>query len=103
MFKRLDEDPGRLVDVRVDGEIHRMPEGDNLAAQLLLLNDMPFRIAETDASPRAPHCMIGSCFECLVEIDGQKNQQACMAQVRAGVRVRRQLQTDGDGDSENGA
>jgi predicted molibdopterin-dependent oxidoreductase YjgC len=34
--------------------------------------------------------MIGHCFECLVEIDGVGNRQACLTLVREGMRVRRQ-------------
>jgi predicted molibdopterin-dependent oxidoreductase YjgC len=41
--------------------------------------------------------MMGVCFECLVEIDGRPNQQACMTRVREGMRVRRQ---QGDGRRE---
>ena len=33
--------------------------------------------------------MMGSCFECLVEIDGQPNCQGCMVAVRDGMTVRR--------------
>jgi predicted molibdopterin-dependent oxidoreductase YjgC len=34
--------------------------------------------------------MMGVCFECLVEVDGQANSQACLIQVRDGMVVRRQ-------------
>jgi predicted molibdopterin-dependent oxidoreductase YjgC len=34
---------------------------------------------------------MGVCFECLVEIDGVPNQQGCLAQVREGMRIERQL------------
>jgi predicted molibdopterin-dependent oxidoreductase YjgC len=34
--------------------------------------------------------MMGVCFECLVEVDGQANCQACLLPVRAGMRVLRQ-------------
>lgn len=34
--------------------------------------------------------MMGVCFECLVEIDGIPNRQACMIPVREGMVVRRQ-------------
>ena len=40
---------------------------------------------------RAPYCLMGVCFECLVEIDGVPNQQGCLAQVREGMRIERQL------------
>jgi predicted molibdopterin-dependent oxidoreductase YjgC len=34
--------------------------------------------------------MMGACFECLVEIDGEENVQACMTTVREAMTVRRQ-------------
>jgi NADH dehydrogenase/NADH:ubiquinone oxidoreductase subunit G len=34
--------------------------------------------------------MMGVCFECLVEIDGVPNQQACMTPVRSGMRIKLQ-------------
>jgi NADH dehydrogenase/NADH:ubiquinone oxidoreductase subunit G len=35
--------------------------------------------------------MMGICFDCLVEVDGTLNTQACMTPVREGMVVRRQL------------
>ncbi len=32
--------------------------------------------------------MMGACFDCLVEIDGMPNRQACMVQVRPDMVVR---------------
>lgn len=94
MFRRLDKPAGVPVEVIVDGNPRRMIEGDNLAAQLLMLDDAPFRRSEVSGDARAAHCMIGNCFDCLVEIDGKRNQQACMRQVRAGMVVNR-----GQGDA----
>jgi predicted molibdopterin-dependent oxidoreductase YjgC len=34
--------------------------------------------------------MMGICFDCLVEIDGVGNRQACLAQATQGMNVRRQ-------------
>jgi predicted molibdopterin-dependent oxidoreductase YjgC len=34
--------------------------------------------------------MMGVCFDCLMEIDGRPNRQACMVQVEEGMRIRRQ-------------
>ena len=31
--------------------------------------------------------MMGVCYECLVTIDGQPNQQGCMTRVRAGMVI----------------
>jgi sarcosine oxidase subunit alpha len=34
--------------------------------------------------------MMGVCFDCLVEIDGVGNRQACLAPLREGMAVARQ-------------
>jgi D-hydroxyproline dehydrogenase subunit gamma len=34
--------------------------------------------------------MMGICFECLMEIDGVGNRQACLTPITEGMRVRRQ-------------
>ncbi|MDR5664870.1 (2Fe-2S)-binding protein, partial [Burkholderia cenocepacia] len=35
-----------------------------------------------------PFCMMGVCFDCLVEIDGVPNVQGCMTPVADGMQVR---------------
>ena len=40
--------------------------------------------------------MMGVCFDCLVEINGNANRQACMTQVEDGMRINRQ---NGAGDT----
>ena len=47
----------------------------------------PIRSSAVSGEPRAPYCMMGVCFECLVEIDGLANRQACMVRVRPGMQV----------------
>jgi NADH dehydrogenase/NADH:ubiquinone oxidoreductase subunit G len=34
--------------------------------------------------------MMGVCFDCLVEIDEQPNQQACMINVYQEMKIKRQ-------------
>jgi predicted molibdopterin-dependent oxidoreductase YjgC len=34
--------------------------------------------------------MMGVCFDCLMEIDGVANQQACLVTVAEGMRINRQ-------------
>ena len=48
------------------------------------------RTTPVSQSPRAPYCMMGVCFECLVEIDGQGSVQSCLTPVAAGMRIARQ-------------
>lgn len=64
--------------------------GETVAACLLRAGTDHFRTTPVSGAPRLPYCMIGHCFECLVEIDGAGNQQACLIIVDDGMRVRRQ-------------
>ncbi|MEI2416859.1 (2Fe-2S)-binding protein [Orrella sp. JC864] len=79
-----------LVTLQFEGRPLRVPAGISVAAALLLHGGAPYRSTPVSAAPRAPYCMMGVCFECLVEIDGKPNRQACLAPVREGMAVRRQ-------------
>ena len=63
--------------------------GDTVAAAMLAAGHSSGRDTPVSGSPRGPFCMMGACFECLVEIDGQANRQACMTPVSEGMKVRR--------------
>jgi predicted molibdopterin-dependent oxidoreductase YjgC len=89
MFRRLEPGPG---DVRFsfDGrEIIARPD-ESVAVALLAAGETSLRETPVSGAPRAPYCMMGVCFDCLVEIDGVGNRQACLTQVAEGMRVRRQ-------------
>jgi D-hydroxyproline dehydrogenase subunit gamma len=80
------------ADVQVDLDGTRvLARSEDTVAGLLLRLDAPetYRRSAVTGAARAPLCMMGVCFECLVEIDGQKNQQGCMVRVRDGMRIRR--------------
>ena len=51
---------------------------------------------------RGPYCMMGVCFECLVEIDGMANRQACMTQVAQGMVICQQHNLDDYKDNDDG-
>jgi predicted molibdopterin-dependent oxidoreductase YjgC len=80
--------PERLVPVQVDGKELMLPEGENLAASLLAAGVRSFRETPVSGAPRAPFCMMGACFDCLVEIDGIQ-RQACMLSVTEGMVISR--------------
>ncbi|AFT87953.1 (2Fe-2S)-binding protein [Paraburkholderia phenoliruptrix] len=67
-----------------------VPGGLSVAAALLAAGIARFRATPVSGAPRAPFCMMGACFECLVEIDGVPSRQACMVEVKAGMRIRSQ-------------
>jgi hypothetical protein len=78
------------VTVQFEGERITVPAGVSIAAALLLKGAQPFRTTPVSQSPRAPYCMMGVCFECLVEVDGKASRQACLTTVREGMIIRRQ-------------
>jgi predicted molibdopterin-dependent oxidoreductase YjgC len=88
MFKRLRKGP--TVKVTIDDTEAAVPEGASVAAAILL-NDLGHcRTTAVSGEARAPYCMTGVCFECLMEIDGQANRQACLVTVEDGMKIRRQ-------------
>ncbi len=70
----------------------------NLAAGLLAAGVMPFRHTPVSAAPRGPFCMMGACFDCLVDIDGV-TRQACMVEASHGLEVRMAREVRADADS----
>ncbi len=49
-----------------------------------------FRTTPVSGAARAPYCMMGVCFDCLVTIDGVGSRQACLVPVREGMAVETQ-------------
>lgn len=84
-FETLPE--GRAeVPVTFAGRDLMLPEGANLAAALLAAGITTFRHTPTSGAPRAPFCMMGACFDCLIEVDGV-TRQACMLTVEPGLHI----------------
>lgn len=79
--------PQSVVEIHVDGRRVSAREGDTLAVALLNAGVVPFRRTSVSGQPRAPLCLMGVCFDCLVHVDGTHNVQSCMVQVHAGMRV----------------
>ncbi len=90
MFKTLPDAADATVAVHINGAPFSAPAGCTAAAALLLAGAIPTRTTPISSAPRAPYCMMGVCFECLAEIDGVPNQQACMVPIADGMRIDRQ-------------
>lgn len=74
-----------------DGKLVAFHPGETIAGALLAAGVNNFRQTPVSASQRGPWCLMGVCFECLVRINGQDNQRACMTPATAGLRVERQI------------
>lgn len=86
-FKRLPANPAAEVVIWVEGNPLKARAGESVAAAVLAAGIGPTRTTPVSTSPRAPYCMMGVCFECLMEINGQENTQGCMTPVEEGMQV----------------
>ena len=90
MFKADSIDQPEFVTVTLDGTPVSLPTGMNVAAALFSIGETISRISPSSHNPCSPHCLMGVCFECLMEIDGVQ-RQACLTEVQAGMAIDRHL------------
>ena len=91
MFKLLHPETDDEITFDFEGTSISARPGDSVAAALLVANIDTFRETPVRGRPRGPFCMMGACFDCLMVIDGEANQQACQILVSDGIKVARQL------------
>jgi predicted molibdopterin-dependent oxidoreductase YjgC len=91
MFKLLPDSAGPTVTVVINGRSVSVPQGCTAAAAMLLDGAGISRTTPISGEARAPYCMMGVCYECLMEIDGEPNQQGCLVIVREGMRINPQI------------
>lgn len=96
MFK--ENSPRPPVPVLLDDQAISLPGEMSVAAALLAKGELIARISPASGKPCAPHCLMGVCHECLMEIDGEK-RQACLTEVKQGMVIRRNLAKPG-GDKQ---
>jgi predicted molibdopterin-dependent oxidoreductase YjgC len=90
MFRRLHDDTRATVTIDFEGQPVTAREGDTVAAAMLAADAGFTRTTPVSGARRLPFCMMGVCFDCLMEIDGVPNRQACLVRVKDGMKVRRQ-------------
>jgi predicted molibdopterin-dependent oxidoreductase YjgC len=78
------------VSVSLDGTPVALPAGMSVAAALLARGELVTRLSPSCGRPCSPHCLMGVCFECWMEIDGV-SRQACLTEVREGMVINRFL------------
>ncbi|GIX08342.1 (2Fe-2S)-binding protein [Elioraea sp.] len=98
---RLRPEARATVRVDVDGCEVTVPEGATAAAAVFAAGLPAIRETPVSGAKRLPYCMMGVCFDCLAEIDGVPNRQACMVEVREGMTIRpqrgaRAIETDAE-------
>jgi D-hydroxyproline dehydrogenase subunit gamma len=73
--------------VEIDGEPVALDGPVSVLAAAVRLGKLALTNA-VDGTPRGGYCLIGLCFECLVEVDGVPRVQACTTTCRDGMKVR---------------
>ncbi|MEQ1776460.1 MAG: (2Fe-2S)-binding protein [Burkholderiales bacterium] len=80
-----------MITVYIEGKPVDVNVNDSAAAAALRAGIGYTRTSPVSGEKRAPYCMMGVCFECLMVIDGVASRQACMIKVQPGMRIKRQL------------
>ena len=87
MFKQLPNSDIENVEVILNSQKVLVPHGTTVAAMALLQGIRTTRTTPVSGSQRAPFCMMGVCYDCLMVIDGKANQRACVTYVKQGMQV----------------
>ncbi len=93
MFKFPSHETSKTITVSIEGDEVQVPTGTTVAAAVLTTSIGHTRTTAVSDSPRAPMCMMGVCYECLMVIDGRANRRACQETVAEGMRIERQQGT----------
>lgn len=78
---------GRRIRASFNGGPLEGETGASVAAALTASGCTAWRTTR-EGAPRGLFCGIGVCFDCIVEIDGESGQRACMIPLREGMEIR---------------
>lgn len=73
--------------LRWDGAAVPACPRDTVASALIAAGELATSRSAKYRRPRGPACLHGDCGTCLVRIDGQPNQRACLAPARDGMVI----------------
>ena len=78
---------GTRFTFRFDGATVSAHEGETIAAALLAGGYRELRRTRVSDRPRGLFCAIGTCFDCLVAVDGGGPVRACVTRARPDIEV----------------
>jgi NADPH-dependent 2,4-dienoyl-CoA reductase/sulfur reductase-like enzyme len=78
---------GPEVEIRVNGRTLCAYEGETIGTVLTAHGIRQIRHTQHRQEPRGLYCCMGSCYECLVTVDGQPNIRACVTPVQQGQQI----------------
>ena len=74
---RIKPVPPTPITIIVDGLPANGVAGQSLAGVILAGGTLAFRRTSAGGRPRGVFCGIGVCYDCLVEVNGQRDVRAC--------------------------
>jgi predicted molibdopterin-dependent oxidoreductase YjgC len=89
--------------IDVDGEPVTGVRGQSLAGVILASGTLGFRRTSAHNRPRGVFCGIGVCYDCLVEVNGQRDVRSCQRRATDGDVVRTQYDPLPDAPDESGS
>lgn len=89
--------------IEVDGEPVDGLRGQSLAGVILASGTLGFRRTSVHDRPRGVFCGIGVCYDCLVEVNGQRDVRSCQRRAADGDVVRTQHDPLPDGPESAGS
>lgn len=84
MFKRLVHK--KQFTFTFDGSRISASNGESVAAAIIASGQLAVRKSPVSQTARGPFCMMGACYECLVQHNG-KTVQACMLLAAADMQI----------------
>ena len=93
MFRELKDEQKKEVVFFFEGKKLTAFDGETIASALLRSGEIFFREAKNN-NFRGPYCMIGICFECLVDVDQMQSLQSCQVIVKNNMQVKRHKNSD---------
>jgi glycine/D-amino acid oxidase-like deaminating enzyme len=88
---------GEIIRLHYDGQELQALRGETVAAALTAHGILHYRHTRR-GERRGLYCGMGTCFDCLVTIDGRANQRACLVTVAAGQQIRSRMPEGSVGD-----
>lgn len=76
---------GNQPQISFQGKVIPIRPGQSIGAALMDADIRSWRTTRKNGRPRGLFCGIGICFDCLVTVDGQANQRACVVPAEDGM------------------
>ncbi len=88
MFRLLCDMEADKIKIKINGQKFNVPKGITVWTAMAINNEIITRLSPVAEQERSAYCAMGVCFECLVEINGLPNQQACLIKVENNMRIK---------------